>query len=146
VNWVLSREHLHWNHSKRITPKNYNHNNKWAHLMNSYACWNLSIVVPKKDVCFFLNFNEIFSISNMNYSSFIALKFQPCLWLGSSSGTSLALQLHLPSKRITSSVVVAPLGKIIDKCKHIWIGKHIGSPTYLLVTQIIVIREKGLFS
>ncbi|KAK6055349.1 hypothetical protein COOONC_07146 [Cooperia oncophora] len=34
----------------------------------------------------------------------------PCLWVGTSAGTSIALNLILPQDRLVSTVVVAPSG------------------------------------
>ncbi|PIC55616.1 hypothetical protein B9Z55_000817 [Caenorhabditis nigoni] len=40
-------------------------------------------------------------------------KMSPCLWVGTSAGTSLALNLILPEDRFTSTIVVAPSGEPI---------------------------------
>ncbi|CAP33294.1 LOW QUALITY PROTEIN: Protein CBR-TOM-1, partial [Caenorhabditis briggsae] len=40
-------------------------------------------------------------------------KMSPCLWVGTSAGTSLALNLILPEDRFTSTIVVAPSGTVV---------------------------------
>ncbi|EGT38947.1 CBN-TOM-1 protein [Caenorhabditis brenneri] len=40
-------------------------------------------------------------------------KQSPCIWVGTSAGTSLALNLILPEDRFTSTIVVAPSGTMV---------------------------------
>ncbi|CCD72080.1 Lethal giant larvae homologue 2 domain-containing protein [Caenorhabditis elegans] len=48
-----------------------------------------------------------------SYSKKNDSKMSPCLWVGTSAGASLALNLILPEDRFTSTIVVAPSGTVV---------------------------------
>ncbi|CCD72084.1 Lethal giant larvae homologue 2 domain-containing protein [Caenorhabditis elegans] len=71
-----------------------------------------------------------------SYSKKNDSKMSPCLWVGTSAGASLALNLILPEDRFTSTIVVAP--SAVEECTVVRLKGQVISQSFMDNTFCII--------